>query len=343
MRTSSCLLPAFLRRLLGARVARGGADLSGAADQGVIPASAGGTQDVFMRALGEDLRKRIGQTLVIENRPGGNFNIGARACAESAAGRLHHLHASERGAGLQQAPVQEDPLRPGEGFRADHQSVLRDAGDRGECRSQGEEPRRARRAVAGEAQHHELHRARAAALGVHGEFQEAHRRRHGAGAVPRRRRDRQRRAFGHDAGGVLRAVELGVVSAGRDDRRAGGRRRQAAAADPRRADAGRARLQDRSHAGLFRHRRAGRHAEADPRAAAQRDGGGDQRSRLPREAPDLARPRAGRQYARRIRALPRARTARPPPASSRMPGSSRSRRPGGVCDSSAACGARHAR
>jgi tripartite-type tricarboxylate transporter receptor subunit TctC len=50
----------------------------------IIPASAGGTQDVFMRALGEDLRKRLGQTLVIENRPGGNFNIGARACADSA-------------------------------------------------------------------------------------------------------------------------------------------------------------------------------------------------------------------------------------------------------------------
>ena len=49
----------------------------------LIPASAGGTQDVFMRALGEDLRKRFGHTLVIDNRPGGNFNIGARACAES--------------------------------------------------------------------------------------------------------------------------------------------------------------------------------------------------------------------------------------------------------------------
>src|SRR6185503_16590466 len=49
----------------------------------IIPASAGGTQDVFMRALGEDLRKRFGHTLVIDNRPGGNFNIGARACAES--------------------------------------------------------------------------------------------------------------------------------------------------------------------------------------------------------------------------------------------------------------------
>jgi len=26
----------------------------------IIPASAGGTQDIFMRALGEDLRKRLG-------------------------------------------------------------------------------------------------------------------------------------------------------------------------------------------------------------------------------------------------------------------------------------------
>jgi tripartite-type tricarboxylate transporter receptor subunit TctC len=50
----------------------------------IIPASAGGTQDVFMRALGEDLRKRLGQPFVIENRPGGNFTIGARACADSA-------------------------------------------------------------------------------------------------------------------------------------------------------------------------------------------------------------------------------------------------------------------
>ena len=82
----------------------------------IIPASAGGTQDVFMRALGEDLRKRFGHTLVIENRPGGNFNIGARACAEFAAGRLHHLHAAERGAGLQPVPVQEDPYDPAKDF-----------------------------------------------------------------------------------------------------------------------------------------------------------------------------------------------------------------------------------
>src|SRR5262245_46793124 len=47
--------------------------------------SAGGTSDVFMRALGEEMHKRLGQPLIIENRPGGAFNIGARACAEAAA------------------------------------------------------------------------------------------------------------------------------------------------------------------------------------------------------------------------------------------------------------------
>jgi len=46
--------------------------------------SAGGTSDVFMRALGDEMQKSLGQPVVIENRPGGSFNIGARACAEAA-------------------------------------------------------------------------------------------------------------------------------------------------------------------------------------------------------------------------------------------------------------------
>ncbi len=45
--------------------------------------SAGGTSDIFIRALAEEMRKSLGQPIVIENRPGGAFNIGARACAET--------------------------------------------------------------------------------------------------------------------------------------------------------------------------------------------------------------------------------------------------------------------
>jgi tripartite-type tricarboxylate transporter receptor subunit TctC len=49
----------------------------------IATSSAGGTSDIFMRALGEELHKRLGQPLIVENRPGGAFNIGARACAEA--------------------------------------------------------------------------------------------------------------------------------------------------------------------------------------------------------------------------------------------------------------------
>src|SRR3954468_20001142 len=50
----------------------------------IATSSAGGTSDIFMRALGDELQKRLGQPFVIESRPGGAFNIGTRVCAEAA-------------------------------------------------------------------------------------------------------------------------------------------------------------------------------------------------------------------------------------------------------------------
>jgi len=46
--------------------------------------SPGGISDVFMRALGEKLGAQLGKSIVVENRPGGMQNVGARACQDSA-------------------------------------------------------------------------------------------------------------------------------------------------------------------------------------------------------------------------------------------------------------------
>ena len=46
--------------------------------------SAGGTSDIFVRALGDELQKRWGQPAIIDNRSGGGMNIAGRACAEAA-------------------------------------------------------------------------------------------------------------------------------------------------------------------------------------------------------------------------------------------------------------------
>ena len=45
--------------------------------------SAGGISDIFMRVLNEALRDRLGQPLIIENKPGGAGNIAARACQDA--------------------------------------------------------------------------------------------------------------------------------------------------------------------------------------------------------------------------------------------------------------------
>jgi tripartite-type tricarboxylate transporter receptor subunit TctC len=51
--------------------------------RGITTTSAGGISDIFLRALGDELSKRWGQTFVVENRPGGSQNVGTRACSDA--------------------------------------------------------------------------------------------------------------------------------------------------------------------------------------------------------------------------------------------------------------------
>ena len=44
----------------------------------------GGTSDIFIRLVGDELHKRWGQPVIVEMRPGGNQTIGGRSCAEAA-------------------------------------------------------------------------------------------------------------------------------------------------------------------------------------------------------------------------------------------------------------------
>jgi len=43
----------------------------------------GGLSDIFMRALAEELRPALGETIIVENRMGAGGSIGARACADA--------------------------------------------------------------------------------------------------------------------------------------------------------------------------------------------------------------------------------------------------------------------
>jgi tripartite-type tricarboxylate transporter receptor subunit TctC len=50
----------------------------------IVPFGAGGPTDVFTRVIGEELRKALGQPLVMENRPGAGTVIGTEIAAKAA-------------------------------------------------------------------------------------------------------------------------------------------------------------------------------------------------------------------------------------------------------------------
>jgi tripartite-type tricarboxylate transporter receptor subunit TctC len=61
----------------------------------IVPIPAGGVTDVMARVVGQRLQEMWGQTVVIENRPGGNSGVGAQAVERSAADGLTLLVAPD--------------------------------------------------------------------------------------------------------------------------------------------------------------------------------------------------------------------------------------------------------
>src|SRR6266852_1637695 len=49
----------------------------------IVPFAAGGGSDITARLMGQWLSERLGQPFVIENRPGGAFNIGTEAVVKA--------------------------------------------------------------------------------------------------------------------------------------------------------------------------------------------------------------------------------------------------------------------
>jgi len=86
LRSRRGLAPLFAAVLIWPLFAAAGAaqDYPSRPIRAITTSSAGGLSDMFMRALGEELRLRLGQPVVVENRPGGAMNVGTRACIEAA-------------------------------------------------------------------------------------------------------------------------------------------------------------------------------------------------------------------------------------------------------------------
>ena len=91
----------------------------------IVPVPAGGVTDTMARIVAQRLSEAWGQSVVVDNRPGGNYAVGAQAVARSPADGLTSLRFHRH---RQSASHQQAALRSGQGSHAHHRAVPDHAG-----------------------------------------------------------------------------------------------------------------------------------------------------------------------------------------------------------------------
>src|SRR6516225_1644093 len=86
----------------------------------VVPFPAGGSGDVQVRIVADELAKALGQPVIVKNKPGASGALAAVDVAPRAARRLYADGWFGRDARDQYQPLFQPPIRSGQGFRAAH-------------------------------------------------------------------------------------------------------------------------------------------------------------------------------------------------------------------------------
>ena len=138
-----------------------------------IPLGAGGGDDIFSRLLAEELQKKFGQSFIVENRPGGGLNIGARACAEAAPDGYTICVMSSEPVIYNQFLFKNMPFNPEKDFEPITNLFINSGGARRQRQAQHQEHSGDGRAGEGATRHAELRHVLVRAGAVHGEAEEA--------------------------------------------------------------------------------------------------------------------------------------------------------------------------
>ena len=111
----------------------------------VVPFAAGSATDQIGRAFAAKMQETLGQTIVVDNKPGVNGMLGADAVAKSPRRRLHHPDRHQQHQRGAQELDEKAALRPGHGVRSGGLHGFRAADRRRQQRRACQDPARAGR------------------------------------------------------------------------------------------------------------------------------------------------------------------------------------------------------